>query len=369
MDPLKNLVAHLMLDIDDYLNYLEDFGKSNVKYFNFVLNRQGILLIFLHKYYIEYSNLRQITIVLTLFNRSRLLRPSIISPFIDETFIALKEKFLKETSLIKRSGLIFLFCKIFFTDDVAIKLKLRINGEEWDVFKKFLSDIEDKESFMDIRLMIFHLFTENFFRFTIKSKRLALDFGSPDNITKETIVDSSKSREFWSQIEEEILKMEYTDIVELKQLAQIRDEVLKPFDHLLPEKISIDEALEGFKALKECINKISFENPKKSKKEIIESCRDYLNQQNQNQCTNDNMLVIDEELESDIEVTKKSKKIKEKNIKRKSERKMVLKKKENLLEQSEDDSTISKRSFGVQSQRNMLSTFVNFETELKKSYE
>jgi hypothetical protein len=50
MDPLENLVAHLMLDIDDYLNYLEDYGKSNVKYFNYVLNRQGLLLIFLHKY-------------------------------------------------------------------------------------------------------------------------------------------------------------------------------------------------------------------------------------------------------------------------------------------------------------------------------
>lgn len=49
MDPLKNIVAHLMLDIDDYLNYLEDFGKVNVKYFNYVLNRQGILQIFLHK--------------------------------------------------------------------------------------------------------------------------------------------------------------------------------------------------------------------------------------------------------------------------------------------------------------------------------
>lgn len=49
MDPLKLTICNLMLDVADYLNYIEDYGKINVKYFNFVLNKQGIMLIFLHK--------------------------------------------------------------------------------------------------------------------------------------------------------------------------------------------------------------------------------------------------------------------------------------------------------------------------------
>lgn len=49
MDPIKGIVSNLMLDIDDYLQYIEDYGKPNPKYFNFVLNKLGLMLIFLHK--------------------------------------------------------------------------------------------------------------------------------------------------------------------------------------------------------------------------------------------------------------------------------------------------------------------------------
>ena len=49
MDSMKGLISHLMLDVDDYLNHIEEYGKPNPKYFNFVLNKQGIMLIFLHK--------------------------------------------------------------------------------------------------------------------------------------------------------------------------------------------------------------------------------------------------------------------------------------------------------------------------------
>lgn len=276
----------------------------------------------------------------------------------------MKKKFLKETSLLKRSGLIFLFCKIYFTDDVAIKLKLRVTGEEWDIFKKFLNDIEDNESFLDIRLMVFHLFTENFFRFTIKNKRLALDFGSPNNHPE--AIDPTKSRAFWSDIQEEILKMEYTDIVELKQLAQIHNEAQKPLEHLLPEKVSIDEALEGFEALKECINKISFESPKKSRKEIIDSCRDYIN--TQQNLASDNVLVIDEGLESDTDdVSKKSRKSKSK---RKRDARKALKRKENPLGDSEEDNhKTGRKLLGMQSQKNILSAFDGSAAEIKKVYE
>lgn len=49
MDSMRGLVSNLMLDIEDYLSFIEDYGKINLKYFNFVLNKQGLLLIFLHK--------------------------------------------------------------------------------------------------------------------------------------------------------------------------------------------------------------------------------------------------------------------------------------------------------------------------------
>lgn len=48
-NPLKPIVSNLMLDIDDYLTYIEDYGKPNPKYFNFVLKKMGIMQIFLLK--------------------------------------------------------------------------------------------------------------------------------------------------------------------------------------------------------------------------------------------------------------------------------------------------------------------------------
>jgi hypothetical protein len=49
MDPVKGIVSNLMLDIDDYLYFIENYGKPNPKYFNFLLNKKGIMMIFLHK--------------------------------------------------------------------------------------------------------------------------------------------------------------------------------------------------------------------------------------------------------------------------------------------------------------------------------
>lgn len=49
MESINSVISHLMLDVDDYLSYIEDYGQPNVKYFNFVLNKLGIMLVFLHK--------------------------------------------------------------------------------------------------------------------------------------------------------------------------------------------------------------------------------------------------------------------------------------------------------------------------------
>jgi uncharacterized pyridoxamine 5'-phosphate oxidase family protein len=49
MDPLKKVVSSFMLDVETYLSFVDDYGKPNSRYFNFVLNKMGLLYIFLSK--------------------------------------------------------------------------------------------------------------------------------------------------------------------------------------------------------------------------------------------------------------------------------------------------------------------------------
>lgn len=46
---MKGLIGNLLLDIETYLSYIEEFGRPNCKYFNFVLNKLGLMHIFLYK--------------------------------------------------------------------------------------------------------------------------------------------------------------------------------------------------------------------------------------------------------------------------------------------------------------------------------
>ena len=46
---MKNLVISFTLDIIDYLNVINDYGKVNYKYFNFVWKKKGLQEIFLKK--------------------------------------------------------------------------------------------------------------------------------------------------------------------------------------------------------------------------------------------------------------------------------------------------------------------------------
>lgn len=196
----------------------------------------------------------------------------------DQSLIELKKKFLKEKKILRQAAIIFLMSKLFFTDDVAMEIKLRITGDEWDVFKKFIADIKGKQEYESSLLMTFHLYTENFFHFTLRSKKLALDYTTQDHEDEDNGIDLSHSRAFLQEITEEIIKMQI-NVTELKQLAQIRDEVLKPFEDLLPEKVSIEDALESFEEIKECINQLCCNSPKKvSRKEIIQSYKEYKNQ-------------------------------------------------------------------------------------------
>lgn len=49
MDPLKKVISSFMLDIEIYLSFVDDYGKPNYKYFNYVLNRMAVLYVFLSK--------------------------------------------------------------------------------------------------------------------------------------------------------------------------------------------------------------------------------------------------------------------------------------------------------------------------------
>lgn len=43
------VICAFMRDTDDYLSFVVDYGKPNHKYFNFVLNRMGLLYVFISK--------------------------------------------------------------------------------------------------------------------------------------------------------------------------------------------------------------------------------------------------------------------------------------------------------------------------------
>lgn len=49
MDPLRKVVASFLIDVNNYLSAITDYGKPNQKYFNYVLNQQGLLCVFVSK--------------------------------------------------------------------------------------------------------------------------------------------------------------------------------------------------------------------------------------------------------------------------------------------------------------------------------
>lgn len=49
MDPMKRVISSFMLDINGYLSIVADYNKPNHNYFNFVVNRMGLLYMFISK--------------------------------------------------------------------------------------------------------------------------------------------------------------------------------------------------------------------------------------------------------------------------------------------------------------------------------
>lgn len=165
--------------------------------------------------------------------------------------------------------------KIFFTDDVASTLKLRIIAQEWKEFNEFIIETKSNPQYQDICLMLFHLYTENHFRFTIKAKTLALDYGLQDD--QKDFYDSTSGTKFWNEIENEITILEHVDVVELDQLSKLREKEIDAFEQILPEKIPIDAVFEEIQTFKEAARRLrQNESSNVSRKEILQICRDFM---------------------------------------------------------------------------------------------
>lgn len=190
----------------------------------------------------------------------------------------IKNKFLSVDCNIKRAALIFLLSKLHFTDDIANTMKLRVTSDEWDGFKGFINDIKSKSQFESIRIIFYHLFTENFFRFTMKTKALALDYGLPDD-RADMQADENHDTIFWTDVKRQIEMIEKSDVVELTQLNELREEAIKPFKKLFPEQGLLSEALSDFTTLQTAISNAT-KSPKPStkvtRKEMSQACRNYL---------------------------------------------------------------------------------------------
>jgi Small nuclear RNA activating complex (SNAPc), subunit 1 len=219
----------------------------------------------------------KILTVFFLFRNEVFKHASVTVQFIEATLVALKNKFLAEESSIKRAGILFLISKIYFTDDLANMLKLRIVSTEWIVFKEFLDEIKDKKEFEPFKIMFYHLFTENFFKFTLKNKALALDYGTPDSDISEQ-GNSHQDAVFWSEIRREIEILEQSEVVDLMQLNELRREAIEPFQAMFPEESLLTEALDEFEMLKNAIKEPGevAATSRITRKEMSQACKTFL---------------------------------------------------------------------------------------------
>lgn len=144
------------------------------------------------------------------------------------------------------------------------------------MFSEFLDELKELPAYEKIRIMFYHLFTENFFRFSVKNKALALDFGTPEN-DFDSQMDSNQGTIFWNEIRKDLKTLENSDVVDLIQLNALREKAIEPFANMLPEKALLTEALNEFEAIKLAVQEPVQSAPLKvSRKQVSESCRAFL---------------------------------------------------------------------------------------------
>lgn len=264
-----------------------------------------------------------------------------------------------------------MLCKVCFTDDIANMLKLRITCDEWEEFKRFNNDIKDLPEYEVIKIIFYQLFTENFFNITLKNKRLALDYGSP--IDDDIPVYGDQNEAFWQDIRTDIELLEKIDVLELKQLNEIRVNASQPFKNIFPEQNLLSEALQEFDTVKSLLQSSKEPQPppsKVSRKDAEKACRKCFNSTG---AGSSKMLFKGEDLESgdDFETDVPS----PDKMKLRRRKKVVT-----VEEQAPDLSSSSegeegfrrmKRSLGYESQNVMkgIGASDNISDKLKKVYE
>ncbi|CAO1423905.1 unnamed protein product [Diamesa tonsa] len=242
MDQVKSVSTSFNMDIAEYLLLICDYGKPNYKYFNFLWNRMGFQFLFVYKDKVFKNR-------------------NLGFEFCDLCLESLKKIFLMDKSILKRSAIIYLFCKLYFTDKTVSLLKLRVSNEEFIEFKAFVEIISKVPAYQTVQIMFWQLFVENFFRFSLKSTILSLDFGKMDHFVEEE-KQMIESAEFWNDIKKEINNLNACEVEELKELDKVHTELIKSFDTILPESDNLNRALEEFEELKTTVENTTLFLPK-----------------------------------------------------------------------------------------------------------
>lgn len=171
----------------------------------------------------------------------------------------------------------FFMGKVYFTDDTAQALRLRITAEEWDVFSSYIDLTKREPPYLPIFIIINHLIGADFFRFTVKNKSLALDYGSSENEVASS-VDLQRDKVFWDELKRDVANLEHREVAELKQLKSIHDELMQPYIERLPESNDLEEALELFNEIKQILNQpqSAAVSRNMTKRQISEACDEFL---------------------------------------------------------------------------------------------
>lgn len=291
---------------------------------------------------------------------------TVAQQFVEKSLVVLKLKFLQEESRLKRAALIYMLCKICFTDEMANLLKLRITCDEWEEFKRFINDITDLPEYEVIKIIFYQLFAENFLNITMKNKRLALDYGSP--VDNDIPVYGDQNEPFWQDIRSDIEILEKTDVAELKQLNEIRVAASQPFKNIFPEQNLLSEALKEFDAVKSLLQapkEPQSPPPKLSRKDATKACRKYLNSAG---AGSSRMFLEKEDSESGDDVETFSPKL------RRPRKPLIVPQEAPELSstsEGEEDFRRMKRSLGYESQNVMkgIGASDNISDKLKKVYE
>lgn len=306
-------------------------------------------------------------------------RSSVAVHFTEKVLIGIKNRFLLEDSEnpLKRSAILYLLCKIYFTDDFANKMKLRITCDEWNKFREYIESIKELEAYEAIRIMFYHLLTENFFRFTVKTQALALDYGTPQNELSSQH-DSTQDIHFWNEIRNDIRNLENSDVVDLINLNAIREEAVKPFKDMLPERGLLSEALIEFEIVKQLIQKPTEPAPSRiTLKQVSESCRDFLKTSGVGSAEHRGTVSLQQmDFEEDDSEPSMATKKKSKRRKAGNKTKAVSNSRNSVPELSSSDSASEKdykrmtRSLGFNSQNVMsgIGASKHFSERLKKCY-